>query len=141
MGLNLVEWRQNQPGTDRRGDVGAAVDAVDARLSAEDDRQYRRQSNGRESARATVHVGIPRRLDTSELSGAAAAALAMAAAELPGPPFPSRPEPSALKAAPKPKPPPLPGAPHFGQVVIGPPGAGKTTYCWGVQQFLQACGR
>jgi len=65
----------------------------------------------------------------------------MAAAELPGPPFPSRPEPSALKTAPKPKPPPLPGAPHFGQVVIGPPGAGKTTYCWGVQQFLQACGR
>ena len=25
--------------------------------------------------------------------------------------------------------------------MIGPPGSGKTTYCWGVQQYLQACGR
>eukprot|EP00243_Klebsormidium_subtile_P008903 TRINITY_DN4326_c0_g1_i1.p1 TRINITY_DN4326_c0_g1~~TRINITY_DN4326_c0_g1_i1.p1 ORF type:complete len:301 (+),score=74.91 TRINITY_DN4326_c0_g1_i1:72-974(+) len=29
----------------------------------------------------------------------------------------------------------------FGQVVIGPPGSGKTTYCNGMQQFLSALGR
>jgi GTPase SAR1 family protein len=29
----------------------------------------------------------------------------------------------------------------FGQIVIGPPGAGKSTYCHGVQQFFNAIGR
>ncbi|KAJ1758864.1 hypothetical protein LPJ58_002577 [Coemansia sp. RSA 1591] len=29
----------------------------------------------------------------------------------------------------------------FGQLVIGPPGSGKTTYCHGMQQFLNALGR
>jgi hypothetical protein len=29
----------------------------------------------------------------------------------------------------------------FGQVVIGPPGSGKTTYCAGMQQFMRAAGR
>jgi GPN-loop GTPase len=29
----------------------------------------------------------------------------------------------------------------FGQVVIGPPGSGKTTYCEGMRQFLTALGR
>ena len=29
----------------------------------------------------------------------------------------------------------------FGQVVVGPPGAGKTTYCDGMAQFLNALGR
>ncbi|CAG8496697.1 6152_t:CDS:2 [Ambispora leptoticha] len=29
----------------------------------------------------------------------------------------------------------------FGQVVIGPPGSGKTTYCNGIQQFLNTTGR
>jgi len=29
----------------------------------------------------------------------------------------------------------------FGQVVIGPPGSGKTVYCNGMQQFLQSIGR
>lgn len=29
----------------------------------------------------------------------------------------------------------------FGQVIIGPPGSGKTTYCHGMQQFLTAMGR
>lgn len=30
---------------------------------------------------------------------------------------------------------------HFGQVVIGPPGSGKTTYCQGMQDFLIQLGR
>tara|TARA_B100000524_G_scaffold304794_1_gene179921 strand:+ start:475 stop:1410 length:936 start_codon:yes stop_codon:yes gene_type:complete len=29
----------------------------------------------------------------------------------------------------------------FGQVVIGPPGSGKTTYCEGMRQYLQSLGR
>lgn len=29
----------------------------------------------------------------------------------------------------------------FGQIVIGPPGSGKSTYCNGLQQFLHATGR
>lgn len=29
----------------------------------------------------------------------------------------------------------------FGQLVIGPPGSGKSTYCYGMYQFLQAIGR
>ncbi|KAF0705152.1 hypothetical protein AaE_014641 [Aphanomyces astaci] len=29
----------------------------------------------------------------------------------------------------------------FGQVLLGPPGSGKTTYCNGMQQFLEASGR
>jgi predicted PilT family ATPase len=29
----------------------------------------------------------------------------------------------------------------FGQVVIGPPASGKTTYCAGMQQFLHALKR
>ncbi|KAG7192213.1 uncharacterized protein KQ657_001931 [Scheffersomyces spartinae] len=29
----------------------------------------------------------------------------------------------------------------FGQVVIGPPGSGKSTYCYGMHQFLNALGR
>ncbi|KAL0222294.1 hypothetical protein RCL1_002148 [Eukaryota sp. TZLM3-RCL] len=29
----------------------------------------------------------------------------------------------------------------FGQLVIGPPGTGKSTYCYGVQQFLSQVGR
>jgi GTPase SAR1 family protein len=29
----------------------------------------------------------------------------------------------------------------FAQMVLGPPGSGKTTYCNGMQQFLQASGR
>ncbi len=31
--------------------------------------------------------------------------------------------------------------PIFGQIVIGPPGVGKTTYCNGIQQFMEAIGR
>ncbi|KAI3426388.1 hypothetical protein D9Q98_008759 [Chlorella vulgaris] len=34
-----------------------------------------------------------------------------------------------------------PDAPVWGQVVVGPPGAGKTTYCAGMQQFLTLAGR
>ena len=29
----------------------------------------------------------------------------------------------------------------FGQLIIGPPGSGKTTYCNGMQQYLQLTGR
>jgi len=29
----------------------------------------------------------------------------------------------------------------FGQVVLGPPGSGKTTYCSGMQQYMEALGR
>ena len=29
----------------------------------------------------------------------------------------------------------------FGQIVIGPPGSGKTTYCHGLQQYCQATRR
>jgi len=29
----------------------------------------------------------------------------------------------------------------FGQVIVGPPGSGKTTYCAGMQQFYQLTGR
>jgi hypothetical protein len=29
----------------------------------------------------------------------------------------------------------------FGQVVVGPPGSGKTTYCHGVAEFMRAAGR
>lgn len=29
----------------------------------------------------------------------------------------------------------------FGQLVVGPPGSGKSTYCHGMQQFLTALGR
>jgi len=29
----------------------------------------------------------------------------------------------------------------FGQLVIGPPGSGKTTYCYGMSQFLKAIKR
>jgi hypothetical protein len=31
--------------------------------------------------------------------------------------------------------------PSFGQLVIGPPGSGKTTYCHGVAQLLEIVGR
>ena len=29
----------------------------------------------------------------------------------------------------------------FGQLVVGPPGSGKSTYCNGMQQYLSALGR
>jgi broad-specificity NMP kinase len=29
----------------------------------------------------------------------------------------------------------------FGQIITGPPGAGKTTYCQGMQMFLESIGR
>jgi GTPase SAR1 family protein len=31
--------------------------------------------------------------------------------------------------------------PRYGQLVIGPPGSGKSTYCDGIHQFLSAVGR
>ncbi|GMM37100.1 putative GTPase [Saccharomycopsis crataegensis] len=31
--------------------------------------------------------------------------------------------------------------PIFGQVIIGPPGSGKSTYCYGLQQFFNSIGR
>jgi hypothetical protein len=33
------------------------------------------------------------------------------------------------------------GMERFGQVVVGPPGSGKTTYCFGMQQLLRSIGR
>lgn len=32
-------------------------------------------------------------------------------------------------------------SPYYGQVVVGPPGSGKTTYCDGMQQYLRLLGR
>ncbi len=29
----------------------------------------------------------------------------------------------------------------FGQIIVGPPGSGKTVYCDGMQQFMSALGR
>ena len=29
----------------------------------------------------------------------------------------------------------------FGQIIVGPPGCGKTTYCMGMQMFIEAVGR
>eukprot|EP00953_Heterococcus_sp_UTEX-ZZ885_P038770 19897-Heterococcus_DN1.PRE.1 len=31
--------------------------------------------------------------------------------------------------------------PRFGQVVVGPPGSGKTTYCNGMAQYMRGLGR
>ena len=31
--------------------------------------------------------------------------------------------------------------PIYGQIVVGPPGSGKTTYCNGMQQYLRLVGR
>ena len=33
------------------------------------------------------------------------------------------------------------GRPMYGQVVVGPPGSGKTTYCNGLQQYMRILGR
>ena len=50
-------------------------------------------------------------------------------------------------AATPPPPPPAPAVqapprtPTWGQVVVGPPGSGKTTYCAGMQQYLELSGR
>lgn len=30
---------------------------------------------------------------------------------------------------------------NFGQIVMGPPGAGKSTYCSGMERFLNSIGR
>lgn len=30
---------------------------------------------------------------------------------------------------------------RFGQIVVGPPGSGKTTFCLGMSQYLKAIGR
>jgi predicted PilT family ATPase len=30
---------------------------------------------------------------------------------------------------------------RFGQLIIGPPGSGKTTYCHAVSKFLESIGR
>lgn len=40
-----------------------------------------------------------------------------------------------------PAPPPVAPSLRFGQVVIGPPGSGKTTYCRGMAEFLRLLGR
>lgn len=31
--------------------------------------------------------------------------------------------------------------PRFGQLVIGPPGSGKTTYCFAIKEYYQYFGR
>ena len=54
---------------------------------------------------------------------------------LPAPPSPA----SLQRADPGSRPPDAP--PVWGQVVVGPPGAGKSTYCAGMQQFLALAGR
>lgn len=33
------------------------------------------------------------------------------------------------------------GGPIYGQVIVGPPGSGKTTYCTGMQEYLRLLGR